>query len=323
MSRRIGTANVALALMMLVGALPAAAQQKAPKPGEDITYSLVGKLSKIEPQSTVIVPSALLHIAVDGDVWSINNGGMFSKGGTARAHAKYFVVGLDKAFLQGLAVKAQEDLVERLRAAGFTVKTYADVGSAPEISAHDRFDVDKDYGMPTDERTGINYVIAAPTDEQVFEGGLRTYAWSMKNLAKAQGAYVLMPQYNFRAPQMWGEKGGGYKRNTASIELSPDLTMGFATMFTVNAKQQGGYVRQEGENRLIAEGVGEVDETSKSNYSLTGDKNVSFGATYGEIKGVKASYRFAADRDKYAAGIMHAVTSFNKQLVEELKKQVK
>jgi hypothetical protein len=297
-------------------------ETNTPVAGEPLTYSLVGKFPKME-EKTILVPSALLHVGVDGDVWAVNSGGMFSKGGTAKAHGKYFVTGLNKEFLQDLARKSQEDLVQRLRAAGFTVKTYEEMKSVPEIVEHDRYDIDKDYGMPTDDRAGINYVIATPTDEQAFKGGLRTYVWSMRKLAKAQDVFVLLPQYNIRAPQMWGEKSSGYKRNSAKIDLSPDLTMGNATMYCVNAKQQGCMVMQQGDNRLIAEGVGEVAETSQSNYSLAGGNNSSFGATYGEIKGVKASYRFNADREKYAAGVMLAVTSFNDQIVKEMQKQVK
>jgi hypothetical protein len=319
----VRTAVLGLALAFAaVGAMTTSAEEKKAAPGELLTYSLVGKFSKIE-EKTIVLPSALLHVAVDGDVWSVNNGGMFSKGGTAKAHAKYFVSGLDREFLQGLAQKAHDDLAQRLRAAGFTVKTFADISADPELVAHDRYDVDAEYGLPTDERNGINYVIVAPSNEQALEGGLRTYAWSMRKLAKAQQAFVVLPQYNIRAPQMWGEKGGGYKRNTAAVALAPDLSMGFATLYFVNAKQQGGLVRQEGENRIIAEDVGEVAETSKSNYSLTGDRSVSFGATYGQIKGTKASYRFHADREKYAAALLLAVTSFNQQMADELKKQVK
>jgi hypothetical protein len=247
---------------------------------------------------------------------------MFSKGGTAKAHAKYQVAGMDKAYIQDLAKKAQDDLVERLRAAGYTVKTWEDVKNDPEMVKQDRLEIDKDYGMPTKDFGGVTYVIGTPTDEQALKGGLRTYLYSLRKVAKNQDALVIVPQYTINAPQAAGEKSSGYKSNSASVSVSPDLGIGNATLYFVNAKEQGGLLMQQGANRLIAEDVGAVVEAGKDNYSLGSSIGGIFGGG-GEIKGVKASYRFNVDRAKYGEAAMFAIKSFNEQMTQEIKKKAK
>jgi hypothetical protein len=292
----------------------AAGAQKNKAQGTDdgpLTYSLVGDVPKIE-EMTIVVPTTLMRVTVEGDAWSVSGGGMLSNAPAAKAHAKYVVTGVDKAFIQDLAKKAQDDLVQRLTAAGFTVKTYADVKDHAEIVGHGREKVDADYGMPTDGVNGVTYAIGAPGDDQVMSGGLRTFVWSMRKVAAGLGALVIVPQYNFASPLPYAEKSSGYKRNSASIDMVPDLQMGFATFHFVNSKERGALVRQQGCCRLVAQDVGSVALVDKDKYGL------GFG-----IKGVKANYTFAADQAAYAAGVMRAVTAFNEQMVDEMKKKMK
>jgi hypothetical protein len=293
------------------GAATAQKNKKQDPADGPLTYSLKGDIPKIEDK-TIILPTTLVRVTLDGDAWAISGGGMLSNAPAAKAHAKYVVNGLDKAFIQELAKKVQDDLVQRFTAAGFTVKTYADVKDIPEVVNHSRAKVDKDYGIPTDDVSQVTYAIGTPGDDQVFTGGLRTFVWSMRKVASSAGGLVIVPEYNFGAPLPYAEKSSGYKRNSASIDMVPDLQMGFATFYFVDSKERGALVRQEGCCKLIAQDVGTVGMVDKDKYSLGSG-----------IKGVKAKYTFTADKDKYAAGVMRAATAFNEQMVSEMKKKVK
>ncbi|MCU1349164.1 MAG: hypothetical protein JWO56_2194, partial [Acidobacteria bacterium] len=116
---------------------------------------------------TYLIPAVNLVISAQGSVWA--------KSGGAKAHGKYYVDGLKKDLLQGLASKIQDDLITRMRAAGYTVLTYDDVKAEPDVASHGRNRPDARFGLPTTGGLGmpVTFVVAAPTDEQAFDAPIQ------------------------------------------------------------------------------------------------------------------------------------------------------
>ena len=82
----------------------------------------------LKSSKTFLVPTATIMVSASGSVWAQAKNGSAN----AQAHAKFYVKGLDKALLQNLARQVQDDLVTKLRAAGYTVLTYDDVRDRPD-----------------------------------------------------------------------------------------------------------------------------------------------------------------------------------------------
>src|SRR5688572_2075509 len=119
-------------------------------------------LKFLREAETVLVPMVVLQVAEQGEVWVSAGGGMLSSAnGTARAKGKFVVAGLDKAMLQDAARLVEEDFVKRLRAAGLTVATYADIKDHPETVAMKRYAAKADarFGLPTDKVVSTHYLL--------------------------------------------------------------------------------------------------------------------------------------------------------------------
>ena len=131
-----------IALLLVSIAATASAQSPAMKPFE-INMDRV-KISNFGGNfggsKTYLIPTVNLVVSARGSVWA--------KSGGAKAHGKYYVDGLSKPLLQELARKIQDDLVSRMRAAGYTVLTYEDVKAEPDIAGHSRNRPDEKYCRP-------------------------------------------------------------------------------------------------------------------------------------------------------------------------------
>ena len=151
---------------------------------------------------------------------------------------KYYVDGLSKPLLQDLARKIQDDLVSRLRAAGYTVLTYDDVKGEPDIAGHSLNRPDEKYGLPTTGGLGmpVTFVIATPTDAQSFDSPIQGPAWWLRGIAKAKDLIAIVPEIKFTVPQMFGETESGYKRDSAGIATDPTMILEGAAVYAVNAK---------------------------------------------------------------------------------------
>ncbi|MEO8382519.1 MAG: hypothetical protein ABI779_22860 [Acidobacteriota bacterium] len=149
--------------------------------------------------TTYLIPTVNLQVSVAGAVWA--------KAGRTKAHARYYVDGMSKEMLQALAKDIQDDLVTRLRGAGYTVLTYDDVKSEPEVVSHQRNTIDKEYGVPT---TGgfdlpggfgkpVKFALVSPSDEQSFDSPIQGPAWWLRGIAKAKNLTVIVPELTFNA----------------------------------------------------------------------------------------------------------------------------
>ena len=250
-------------IMLLVGittATVAAAQSAAMKPFElnmdRVKVSNFG--GNFSSSKTYLIPTVNLVVSARGSVWA--------KSGGAKAHGKYYVDGLSKPMLQELSRKLQDDLVTRMRAAGYTVLTYEDVKGEPDVASHSLNKPDQRYGLPTTGGLGmpVTFVVATPTDAQAFDSPIQGPAWWLRGIAKAKDLIVIVPEIKFTVPQMFGETESGYKRDSAGIATDPAMVFEGAAIYGVNAK--GGtpsiQVQRHGK-RLAAEVTGTIRKVSE------------------------------------------------------------
>jgi hypothetical protein len=194
---------------------------------------------------TIIIPTALVHFSATGSVYDEAKG---AGGAAAMAKTRFLTAGLEKSYLQGLARAVQDDLVARLRAAGFKVLLWDDIKSDPAAASLERRKTNEDWGMPTsDAKNGRTYVVAAPGDEQVFAGALTTPTRQFLDIAKKMGnAAVLIPEYYFNSPDIKTKKGGGGYSATIEVDADPSLRMAPAIAWFSNAKGDGGMIQMAG-----------------------------------------------------------------------------
>ena len=113
--------------------------------------------SEFAESKTYFIPTVYLRIAAKSTT-SIRNG-------NASAKMRIFTEGLDKAMLQGLAKKVYDDLVAKVRAAGYTVLTYDDLKA--DLAGVDRMKPNPKFGYPTKFFTvgsPIDFAIVTPSD---------------------------------------------------------------------------------------------------------------------------------------------------------------
>src|SRR3954451_14324597 len=130
-------------LIASVLSLSALAQSPAMKPFE-INMDRVRASSfggNFGTTTTYLIPTLRLRASVAGSVWA-------QKGG-AKSHGKYLVSGADHDVMQGLAKTLQDDLITKMRAAGYTVLTYDDIKSDPDVSSLSADKIDSRYGLPS------------------------------------------------------------------------------------------------------------------------------------------------------------------------------
>ena len=205
--------------LSLVVSLSALAQSPAMKPF-DINMDRV-KVStfggNFAGTKTYLVPTYTIHASVLGSVWA--------KKGGANAHGMYYVSGLDKAFLQDLATKLQDDLVKKLRGGGYTVLTYADVKGEPDVTGHSLMKVDDRFGLPSGGGFGapVTFLIADPSDAQSFDVPVQGPGWWLRGIAKAKDLTVIVPDLTFTTPQMFGQTTRNVFVDAAGEALAPAI----------------------------------------------------------------------------------------------------
>jgi hypothetical protein len=254
------------------------------------------------------VPGINLQISCEGDITSQNKSG----GANAVARGRYVVQGLDKAFVQELSRKIQDDLVTKLRATGATVLTYDDLKDHPVVAGQGRKSPDEKWGLPTAKGFGaITFMTAAPTDAQAFEHGMSaSAAWWMRSLAKEKGLVGILPDFSFRVPQMWGAKESGYSSASASVSVNPVMIFQGAQIYAINPK--GGapaILIQEHGARHAAEVTGTI---RKMNEDTT-----NFSKSWGRTK---SDYLFTLDPQAFSDGVLRVAYAVNTMIADQVKK---
>jgi hypothetical protein len=261
---------------------------------------------------TYFVPAVKLIVSAQGSVWAQGKSTNFSSDSdvTAQAHGKYFVQGLEKAMLQDLARKVQDDLVAKLRATGATVLTYDDLKADPLVAGRGRESADGKWGLPTTSKDGLTYVMASPSDAQAFESGVTGPLFYLHGMVREKKIIAIQPEITFTVPQMWGEKDVGYKRAKASIGVNPVMILQAATIYVNNPQGSftGIQIYTHG-NRHAAEVTGTVKKMSE-------DKT-QFTSLWGRSS---SDYLFTLDPAAFADGVLRVGFAINSMIADQVKK---
>jgi len=301
-----------LALVLVLAAVAgransAGAQSAAMKPFElnmdRVKVNTFG--GKLGDSRTYFVPAYTLVVSVHGSVWA-------QKGG-AQSHGKFFVEGLTQPLMHELATKLQNDLITRMRAAGYTVLTYEELKDHPDVAGRGRDKTDEKWGFPIRRGTPLTYIIAAPSEEQQFNNPGVGAAWPFRGIAKEKQLMVLSPEVTFTVPQMWGQTRAGYATNSAGIATDPAMKLASAWIAAVNAK--GGTVSiliQEHGMRLAAEVAGTIKQLKEEKYAFSKEWQRTSG-----------DYSMTLDPVAFTDGIMRVGLAINTMILSEIAKAQK
>lgn len=320
----------ALAASLIGLACLSCAHAQAPEPppaGLAPKTVVVNPEDLLDSQKTVVVPTLYLTLLTDGRVAAAKQSGFFSGGNNSvKAAASYQVAGLDKAFAQQLAQTAYDDFVGRLRAAGYTVLTYADVKDRDVVRAARREAEAGPLGLPTFSEGGNNYAIATPSDEQFFRKGLGG-GWFAEFLSGGKNVFtdatLIIPSYTFHAPQAWTDSSAGYKSISAEANVAAGMNLWTANAHWVGqprSRMMRGIPGVATREQLInvTEKAGEVvkaeDTTPQAANMVSGLLSALSGA--GKITASSGLYRLTVDRAAYTQGVMNGVRAFNAEVAK-------
>jgi hypothetical protein len=244
-------------------------------------------------------------------------------GNTVKAKAHWAVEGLDKALAQTLARKVQDDLVAKLRAAGYTVKTYEDIKDLPAVKAAKRQAMDATWGMPLIKSQAVLNsvaIVAAPSDEQYFISGM---AWGLFNQfikgtksTLGEGTIVI-PTITIAAPQAWAETGRGYKSISAQVNVAPGMNLSVARADYVSDRGSGGTLMTTEQVINLNEQVGELstrDTTPTSANALSAALSALGGG--GSISTKSGHYLLTIDPATYEAAVLRGALAFNTEIAK-------
>ncbi len=327
--QKFTTRRAALGLLLAcTSATPTAWAQTAPADGAAaLAVNVVNPEDLLDSGKTVVLPTVYLRLLTDGKVSAVKQSGLFSGGSnTARASASYQVQGLDKAFVQQLAQAAYDDAVARLRAAGYTVLTYADVKDREVVKAARRDTEAGPLGLPVFSETGNNYVVAAPSDEQHFRSGLAGGVFAeFQSGGKSlfTDATHIVPVYTFQAPQAWTGTDAGYKRISAEANVAEGMNLHQASahwMGQPKSRMMRGIPGVATRQPLIntTEKAGTVNKLADTTPQAANMVSGLLGALTGtgSISASSGQYALVVERTAYTAGVMNGVRAFNAELAK-------
>lgn len=316
-----------LLAMTSAGALRGAGAQTPPAEAAPLPVVVVNPEDLLDSGKTLVVPTVYLRLLTDGRVSAVKQSGLFSGGNnTARASASYQVDGLDKTFVQQLAQAAYDDAVARLRGAGYTVLTYADVKDRDFVKAARRETEAGPLGLPVFSELGNNYVVATPSDEQHFRSALgggvfAEFQSGGKNLFT--DATLIIPVYTFQAPQAWTDTGAGYKRISAEANVAEGMNLGQASahwMGQPRSRMMRGIPGVATRQPLIntTEKAGSVSKLADTTPQAANLVSGLLGALTGtgSISASSGKYALAVDRAAYTEGVLNGVRAFNSELAK-------
>jgi hypothetical protein len=280
----------------------------------------------LDSNRTVVVPTLHLTLLTDGRVAATKQSGLFQAGNnSAKASATYRVTGLDKGFAQQLAQAAYDDLVGQMRQAGYTVLTYADIKERDFMKAAVRDTAVGPLGLPTKSEGSNQFVVAAPSDEQLFKSGFAggdLAEFQSGGKSRFTDATLLFPQYTFVAPQAWAEGSRGYKSVSAEAHVAHGMNLVSARLTwmgqpksrmmrgipgVATTEQVINTTDKAGELTQVADTTPQTANAVSTVLSLLGG---------GSIQKSSAEYQLAIDRDAFATGVLNGVRAFNAEVAK-------
>ncbi|HEY0931032.1 MAG TPA: hypothetical protein VGE27_14000 [Gemmatimonas sp.] len=316
---------------LLSGALHAAplAAQAAPITITD-PIDLKGKLDvrgedELRGPRKILIPMVLVRYALKGSLTVVNSGRFYQTDGkTVKAKGKYMVAGLEKAYVQGLAQQLQDDLVARLRGAGYTVLTYDDVKDDPEVVKMGRYKPDAGYDMPTDSPRGTSntYLMGFPSDAQAIDPPFQGYGWGFRKVAKDHDAIVMVPEYRVDAPLLGGSKRHGIASRGASVSISADMVLNASTLWITPKGKWGSAITKGQIEDLATDDVGSIgdatdDSPRAANAIAAGLAALSpLGA---DLQTKSGMWGMKVDQPRYTAALLRGAVSVNMAIEQVVK----
>lgn len=286
-----------------------------------VTVEAINPEDLLDSGKTLLIPTAYVTLVTDGRVSASKQAGALQQGNaTARAAANFKVLGIDKAYAQQLAKAALDNLIGQLRAAGYTVLTYADVKDRDVFR-----NAAREAGPKANSEGGLNILTVAPSDEQLFQSGFNGGLFSefiSGGKTRIGDATLLIPQYSFHAPQAWAESSRGYKSVSATTNVVHGMNMASARVTWLGqpvSRMMRGIPGVATTKPVInvSEKVGNlssgVDASPTAANSLS-SALANFGG--GSIQRTVTNYELAIDREAFAAGVMNGVQNFNAEVAK-------
>lgn len=309
-----------VAFAALTGLLVRGAEPAPAAPG--LAVKLAGGGEKNFGASPVlIVPTLNLYLPVAGKVFVAKQGSALSgigrRGGanTVRASANFAVTGLDKALAQQLAKEVYDDLVSKLRAAGYTVKTYEDIANLDVVKRAEREKPDAAWGIPIVKDGSNMSLVATPSDGAAFKTGLAGGVFdAFMHFGKStlgEGT-VIIPSYYIACPQAWGEKNESYSSISAEVNVAPGMNLMRVAMPLLTEKGSWGDTHLKNPLINVTKSAGTLTKQDTTSHAANAfSKSLSLLSGAGSITGSSANYEFALDREAYRAGILAGTGAFN------------
>jgi hypothetical protein len=277
-----------------------------------------------------IVPTAVLHLSVDGIMRSSAN----TLRSTATVRSMYMVRGLTLPFVGHLAEQVLADLQSRLEGQGATVQGYRDVAANPLVRAVPRLVIDTAYRAPVvRDGTGLTtYAVAAPSDSQLFAGAPQRKHLAFRALARESGAVIVIAELWFNAPQHTRAVVGPPDRLTAGLNVNPGLGLVQAALTFITPTGATGAVSLRVPLNDLDVGVGELKQLSTDSVrfgnvlrstdlmtlSAAGVIGLADARTRGGNAAVEAYLDFAIDENLYGAAVLRGAASFFRSAAREL-----
>lgn len=289
------------------------------------------RIKNLGDSQTIVVPTVYVKLPVAGNVMAVKQASAFSllgggSGNTVRASAHYTVTGLDKAFAQQLAKKVYDDLVTKLREAGYTVKTYDDIKDLDSVKEIKRDKPDETWGLPLEKNQIGNdvCVVATPSDEQNFKSSLGAVISPFQHFGKSRlgkdSGTLLIPVLTFDAPQAWGKADSGYKSISAEVNVAPGMNLASAGAPFLTADGGWGDVQTKGPSPNISSKVGTLaKEDATDHLGNAFSSAISTLTGSGSIKSSKGIYVLTIDKAAYEAGLMNGAGAFNTEVANAAK----
>ena len=319
------------------GGKGSAAQTAAPEApvSKTLTVTAINPEDLISNNNTVVVLTAYVRLLVEGTAFVSQQGGYKtgSSSNAVKASAKYKVVGIDKKLAQEIAGRVYDDFVAKLRAAGYTVLTYKDIRDRDYVKDADRVKADATRGLPVETSRGGNetFVVAAPSDEQQFEGGMNGGVFNQFihfGKPRFKDATVIIPQYTITAPQVWGEADASYSTISAAIKTEPSMQLKSAfapwmgapvvrMMHGIPGVTTNGAIKITEKVGALVKAVDEPTAASTTaNVLNAGLQGLAMLTGAGTIKQSSSEYTFTIDRNAYLAGAVKGASDFNAKVAE-------
>jgi len=265
-----------------------------------------GTIKSCAKSASYLVPTTYLYITARNSQSA--GGGL----GNAKSKAQVYVQGLSKSEVQGLAGKIQDEIVGRLRGAGYTVLTFADVKA--DVGDKARMQPNPRYGMPTHSARafpGVDFFVATPDDEQTLDYGLMGPQANFTKAGQRTGATLLLPEVYLTLPQLGASasksEGLTWRSSTSNISFDPAMHLAGSTIWGLTAKGAWcSIVIPEHGGRLPAPVAGQFKELSHS----TDD--------YGDWSVKRGDFTFVVDNAAFDAGALAVGRSLGQLVVDSM-----